>query len=113
MDDSVELARRLQPIGVDLIDCSSGGNVLGAKIPLEPGYQAPFAEQIRREAGILTGAVGLITDAEQAESIVRNQQADIVLLAREMLRNPYWAFHAAMELGATANVPVQYQRAFV
>ncbi len=113
VDDTVELARRLQPIGVDLIDCSSGGNVPGAKIPLEPGYQAPFAEQIRREAGILTGAVGLITAAQQAESIVRHERADIVLLAREMLRNPYWPFHAAQELGAAANVPVQYQRAFV
>jgi 2,4-dienoyl-CoA reductase-like NADH-dependent reductase (Old Yellow Enzyme family) len=111
IEQSVELARTVRPLGVDLLDCSSGGNVAGAKIPLAPGYQAPFAERIRREAGVLTGAVGLITSAVQAEQILRSGQADAVFLARQMLRDPYWPLHAAIELGQTASWPVQYLRA--
>ena len=111
-DDSVELARRLRGLGVDLIDCSSGGSDPAAQIPATPGYQVPFADRIKREAGILTGAVGLITGARQAEEIVACGQADLVLLAREMLRNPYFALHAGRELGAESPVPVQYVRAF-
>ena len=110
--DSVELARRLRPLGVDLIDCSSGGVVPHARIQVGPAYQAPFAEHIRRESGILTGAVGMITEARQADAIVRAGQADLVLLAREFLRNPYWPLHAARSLGAQAATPVQYTRAF-
>jgi 2,4-dienoyl-CoA reductase-like NADH-dependent reductase (Old Yellow Enzyme family) len=112
IDDSVELARRLRPLGVDLIDCSSGGSDPAAQIPAMPGYQVPFAECIKREAGVLTGAVGLITSAPQAEEIVASGRADLVLLAREMLRDPYFALHAARELGGEAPVPVQYARAF-
>lgn len=111
-DESVELARRLRGLGVDLIDCSSGGADAAAQVPVAPGYQVPFAERIRREAGILTGAVGLITNACQAEEIVQSGKADVVLLAREMLRNPYFALHAARELGIEAPAPVQYARAF-
>lgn len=112
LDDSVALASRVRDQGVDLIDCSSGGNVVDAKIQLGPGYQVPFAERIRREAGILTGAVGMITDARQAEEILQTGGADLVLMAREFLRNPYWPLHAAAILGAEAAVPVQYTRAF-
>jgi 2,4-dienoyl-CoA reductase-like NADH-dependent reductase (Old Yellow Enzyme family) len=96
---------------VDLIDCSSGGNVLGAKIPSGPSYQVKFAERVRREAGVLTGAVGMITEPAQAEQILRGGQADLVILAREMLRNPYWPIRAAQELGQTISLPVQYLRA--
>jgi 2,4-dienoyl-CoA reductase-like NADH-dependent reductase (Old Yellow Enzyme family) len=110
--DSVELARRLGSLGVDLIDCSSGGASPAAKIPLAPGYQVPFAARIRREAGVATGAVGLITEPDQADAIVREGHADIVLLARAMLRDPYWALHAAQKLGAKPATPVQYARAF-
>jgi len=112
LDDSVALASRVRDHGVDLIDCSSGGNVVDAKIQLGPGYQVPFAERIRREARILTGAVGMITDARQAEEILQTGGADLVLMAREFLRNPYWPLHAAAILGAEAAVPVQYTRAF-
>jgi 2,4-dienoyl-CoA reductase-like NADH-dependent reductase (Old Yellow Enzyme family) len=112
IDQSVELSRRLRVAGVDLIDCSSGGTVPGAKVPAGPGYQVPFAARIRREAGIATGAVGLITEPQQAESIIRDGQADLVLLARAMLRDPYWAIHAAQALGHKPGVPVQYARAF-
>jgi 2,4-dienoyl-CoA reductase-like NADH-dependent reductase (Old Yellow Enzyme family) len=98
---------------VDLIDCSSGGVVPYAKVQLGPAYQTPFAERIRRESGILTGAVGLITEPHQADAIVRTGQADIVLLAREFLRDPYWPLHAAKALGAAAAIPKQYGRAFV
>ncbi len=111
IDDSVELARLLKPEGVDLIDCSSGGLVPSVKIPVGPGYQVPFAERIRREAEILTGAVGMITAAAQADEIVRTGQADMVLLAREMLRDPYWPLHAAQVLGHAATWPAQYLRA--
>ena len=111
-DESVELARRLGGLGVDLIDCSSGGTDAAAQVPVAPGYQVPFAERVRREAGILAGAVGLITTARQAEEIVKSGKADVVLLAREMLRDPYFALHAARELGEEAAAPVQYARAF-
>ena len=111
LPQSVELARSLKSLGVDLIDCSSGGNVSGARIPLGPGYQTPFSEAIRRDAGVATGASGLITDAAQAEHVVRSGQADIVLLARELLRDPYWPLRAARELGHTVSWPAQYLRA--
>jgi 2,4-dienoyl-CoA reductase-like NADH-dependent reductase (Old Yellow Enzyme family) len=111
IEQSVELARRLKSIGVDLIDCSSGGNVDGAKIPVGAGYQLPFADRIRREADIATAAVGMITGAAQADQIVRNGQADLVMLARELLRDPYWPLHAAAELRHPAPWPVQYLRA--
>ena len=111
IEQSIELARQLVPHGVDLVDCSSGGLVPGARIPLGPAYQTPFAERIRRETGMCTGAVGLITDAAQADAIVREGRADIVLLARQMLRDPYFALHAARELGAEVQWPDQYLRA--
>jgi 2,4-dienoyl-CoA reductase-like NADH-dependent reductase (Old Yellow Enzyme family) len=111
-DDSVELVRRLHPLGVDLVDCSSGGNAAHAKIPLGPGYQVPFAERIRRETGMPTGAVGMITTPQQADEIVRNGQADLVLMAREFLRDPYFSLHAAGALGEKAAPPLQYARAF-
>ncbi len=111
IDQSIELARRLKSVGVDLIDCSSGGNVPGAKIPLGPGYQTEFAERIRRDAKILTCAVGLITSPQQADHIVRSGQADAVMLAREFLRHPYWPLKAAKELGKPLAWPVQYERA--
>jgi 2,4-dienoyl-CoA reductase-like NADH-dependent reductase (Old Yellow Enzyme family) len=112
IDDSVELSRRVKTLGVDLVDASSGGNVGRAKIPIGPGYQVPFAERIRKEANILTGAVGLITEPEQADAIIRNGQADIVLLAREMLRDPYFPMTAARKLGGQVRAPKQYVRAF-
>jgi 2,4-dienoyl-CoA reductase-like NADH-dependent reductase (Old Yellow Enzyme family) len=112
VEDSVALARHLKDRGVDLIDCSSGGNVPRAKIPLGPGYQVPFAEQVRRDAGIKTGAVGLITEAHQAEAILAAGQADVIIMARELLRDPYWPLHAAKTLGAPVQPPVQYLRAF-
>jgi 2,4-dienoyl-CoA reductase-like NADH-dependent reductase (Old Yellow Enzyme family) len=108
---SVELARVLKGQGVDAIDCSSGGVVPGAKITVGPGYQTPFAAEIRREAGIATAAVGLITESEQAERIIRGGEADLVLLARAVLRDPYWPLHAAKRLGQEVTWPVQYQRA--
>jgi 2,4-dienoyl-CoA reductase-like NADH-dependent reductase (Old Yellow Enzyme family) len=111
IDQSVELARQLLVLGVDVIDCSSGGNVERAEIPVGPGYQTPFAERIRREANIATATVGMITAAAQADQIIRNDQADLVLLAREMLRDPYWPLHAARELGQVAPWPRQYLRA--
>ena len=111
IEQSIELSRQLVPHGVDLVDCSSGGLVPGARIPLGPAYQVPFAERVRRETGMCTGAVGLITDAAQADAIVREGRADIVLLARQMLRDPYFALHAARELGADIRWPDQYLRA--
>ena len=108
---TVELVRTLKERGVDLVDCSSGGNVAGAKTPLGPGYQTPFAERIRREAGITTGAVGLITNSVQADHVIRSGQADLVLLAREMLRDPYWPLRAARELEQPMPWPAQYLRA--
>ena len=114
IEQTVELVRRLKAEGVDLIDCSSGGSVPSAKVPVGPGYQVPFAERIRRDAGIATAAVGMITDAKQADTIVRSGQADLVLLAREELRDPYWPAHAAKVLGQTAALPApaQYLRAW-
>jgi 2,4-dienoyl-CoA reductase-like NADH-dependent reductase (Old Yellow Enzyme family) len=111
VEQSVELARVLKQHGVDLIDCSSGGNVAGATIPTGPGYQVPFAERIRYQAEIATGAVGQITAAAQADQIIRNGEADLVLLARELLRDPYWPLHAAEELGQSMTWPPQYLRA--
>jgi 2,4-dienoyl-CoA reductase-like NADH-dependent reductase (Old Yellow Enzyme family) len=111
LPQSIALARILKECGVDLIDASSGGNVAGAKVPLGPGYQVPFAEAIRREAGIATGAVGLITGSAQAEQVIRSGQADLVLLARELLRDPYWPLHAAEVLGQRVPWPAQYLRA--
>ncbi len=111
LDQSIELSRQLKGFGVDLIDCSSGGNVSGARIPLGPGYQVPFAERIRRDAGIPTAAVGLITDPAQADDIIRTGQADLVMLARELLRDPYWPLKAAQKLGVAASWPAQYLRA--
>lgn len=111
LEQSVELAKQIGPLGVDLMDCSSGGNILGAKIPVGPGYQVPFSEEIRRKANILTGAIGMITSADQAEAILREGKADIILMAREFLRQPYWPLSAAQELGASIPWPVQYLRA--
>lgn len=119
-DDTVRLARELAPLGVDLMDCSSGGIVPGVEIPVAPGYQTTFAERVRREAGVASGAVGLITEPRQANALVREGRADLVLLARELLRNPYWPLQAAAELGAAelevevaaGLVPKQYRRAF-
>ena len=111
VDESVELARRLGGLGVDVVDVSSGGMVPYAKIPAAPGYQVPFAARIRREAGIATAAVGMITEAEQADEIVASGAADLVLLARQMLRDPYWPLHAAAALGEPASWPMQYLRA--
>jgi 2,4-dienoyl-CoA reductase-like NADH-dependent reductase (Old Yellow Enzyme family) len=108
---SVELARLLGPLGVDLVDCSSGGLVPNAKIPVGPCYQVPFAEAIRRDAKILTGAVGMINTPRQADSIIREGKADVILLAREFLRDPYFALHAAAEFGRVASWPAQYLRA--
>ncbi len=110
-DDSVKLAQALLTKGVDLIDCSSGGLVPGVKIPLAPGYQVPFAERIKKEAGILTGAVGLITEAQQAEEILQKGQADLIIMARELLRDPYFPLHAAHQLGIDVIWPRQYERA--
>ena len=109
--DSVALAREAGRLGVDVVDCSSGGNLAAARIPVGPGYQTPFAERIRREAEVMTAAVGMITSPEQAEHILRTGQADAVVLARELLRNPYWPLRAAKRLGAAAIWPVQYERA--
>jgi len=112
VEESVELVRRLRTLGVDLVDCSSGGNVADARIPLAPGYQVAFAERIRRETGILTGAVGLITTPRQAEEIVANGHADLVLLGREFLRDPYFPLHAAIALDEKPSPPLPYARAF-
>ena len=111
LEQAVELCKRLKKVGVDLIDCSSGGLVPHAKIPAGPGFQTPFAAAIKLATGIATGAVGLITSAEQAEQTVANGQADVVFLAREMLRDPYWPLHAAKLLKAVVPWPVQYERA--
>lgn len=110
-DESVELARHLREHGVDLVDVSSGGLVPHAKIPAGPGFQVPFAQRVRKEAGLPTAAVGLITEPQQANDIIAKGEADIVLLAREMLRDPYWPLHAAEALGETVSWPVQYLRA--
>ena len=111
VDQSVELAKLLRAEGVDIVDVSSGGNLPHAKIPSSPGYQVPFAAHIRSEAGVATAAVGQITEPAQADAIVRNGEADLVLLAREMLRDPYWPMHAALALSQPISWPVQYERA--
>ena len=112
IEQSVELARQLKPLSVDLIDCSSGGTLPNPTIPLGPGYQVPFAERIRRESGILTAAVGMITEPEQADQIIRSGKADLIVMAREFLRQPYWPLHAARKLKQKLSVPKQYGRAF-
>lgn len=111
VEDSVVLASLLKKEGVDLIDCSSAGNLVKAQVPSEPGYQVHIAEAVRHGAGIATAAVGLITKPQQAEEIIHSEKADLVLLGREMLRNPYWAILAAKELGQPAPIPPQYLRA--
>jgi len=112
IDESVELSRRVRDLGVDLIDCSSGGLSAEQKIALGPGYQVPFAERIRQDAGVSTGAVGMITPPQQADEIIRSGKADLVLLAREFLRDSYFAAHAAKTLGQQPPTPPQYLRAW-
>ncbi|MFJ6666621.1 NADH:flavin oxidoreductase/NADH oxidase [Streptomyces sp. NPDC091383] len=109
-DDTVRLARDLRAHGVDLLDVSTGGNASGVRIPVEPGYQVPFAARVKAETGLPVAAVGLITEAEQAQKIVANGEADAVLLGRELLRDPSWARHTARELGGDVRVPEQYLR---
>ena len=111
IEQTIELARLLRADGADLIDCSSGGIAKTAKVPFGPGYQSAFAERLRREANVKTGAVGLITSAQQAEHVLRTGQADLVVLARQLLRDPYWPLRAAKELGEEASWPNQYLRA--
>jgi len=111
IEESVKLSALLKSKGVDLVDCSSGGLIPNAKIPVAPGYQVQFSERIKKETGILTGAVGLITDANQAENILSQQQADLIILARQFLRDPYFPLHAAQQLNDTITWPVQYERA--
>jgi 2,4-dienoyl-CoA reductase-like NADH-dependent reductase (Old Yellow Enzyme family) len=111
LPQSIEFSRSLKAVGIDLIDCSSGALVPHVKVPLGPAYQVPFASEIRKQVGIATGAVGLITEARQAEEIISRGDADAIFLARAMLRDPYWANHAAKELVAEAAWPVQYLRA--
>jgi 2,4-dienoyl-CoA reductase-like NADH-dependent reductase (Old Yellow Enzyme family) len=111
IEEAIELARRVSVRGIDLIDCSSGGNIATATVPFAPDYQVPFAERIKREAAIATGAVGLITTPAQANEIIRRERADVVLLARELLRQPYWPLYAARELGHEVPWPAQYLRA--
>ncbi|MFJ8309919.1 MULTISPECIES: NADH:flavin oxidoreductase/NADH oxidase [unclassified Streptomyces] len=109
-DDTVRLAALLKEHGVDLLDVSTGGNASGVRIPTGPGYQVPFASRVRNESRLPVAAVGLITEAEQAEKILANGEADAILLGRELLRNPSWARHAARELGGDVHVPAQYHR---
>ncbi len=115
LDESIELARRLRDEGVDLIDCSSGGSTPHARVPLGPGFQVPLAEAVRRGAGVATAAVGLITEPQQADEIVRSGRADLVLVGRAALRNAHWALDAAKALGRAAACPppVQYARAYL
>lgn len=110
-DDSVALAKILKQHGADLIDCSSGGNSPEQKIPLAPMYQVPFSQKLKKETGILTGAVGLITTTAQAKGIINDEQADLIILARQLLRDPYFPLHAAKESGENVTWPVQYDRA--
>lgn len=112
LNQSITFCRELKKIGIDFIDVSTGGNVANAKIPSGPGYQVEFASAIKKEAGILTGAVGLITESRQAEEIIASEKADAVLLGREFLRNPYWPLNAAIELGEKPAVKKQYERAY-
>ena len=112
IDQSVLFVKELQKLGIDFIDTSTGGNVHNAKIPLKPHYQVEFAKAIKEQTGVLTGAVGLITEAKAANGILENNEADAILLARELLRHPYWPLEAAKILGVEAEVPEQYERAF-
>lgn len=112
VEETTALAALLKTEGVDLVDCSSGGNAAKAPVPVGPGYQVPLSETVRRGAAVATAAVGMITTAAQADQIIRNGQADIVLLGREILRDPYWPLHAATALRQPAPVPPQYLRAF-
>jgi 2,4-dienoyl-CoA reductase-like NADH-dependent reductase (Old Yellow Enzyme family) len=112
LEDTIRLSVQLKKEGVDLIDCSSGGNVSNAAIPVGPNYQVPFSRRIKAEAQIATAAVGMITQAAQADAIIRTEEADMVFLAREMLRDPYWPIHAAVALNRKATLPVQYGRAY-
>lgn len=112
LEETVELARRLEREGLDLLDCSSGGTSAAAHVPLSPGYQVPFAHAVKQQSSLATAAVGLITDARQAEEVVSAGSADLVLLGRELLRNPYWPLHAAAALQAEVPVPFPYRRAF-
>jgi 2,4-dienoyl-CoA reductase-like NADH-dependent reductase (Old Yellow Enzyme family) len=112
LEQSIELARHLKSLGVDVIDVSSGGNLPHAKIPVGPGYQVPFAATIRKQAGIPTTALGMITEPAQAETILSTEEADLVVLARELLRDPYWPRRAAQEMSFKLTPPVQYQRAW-
>ncbi|HEY5406243.1 MAG TPA: NADH:flavin oxidoreductase/NADH oxidase [Ginsengibacter sp.] len=111
IEDSIQLSKILKDESVDLMDCSSGGNSPHQVIPVKPMYQVPFAERIKKESGILTGAVGLITSANEAEQILKEGKADLIILARQFLRDPYFPLHAAKELGVDINWPVQYERA--
>ncbi len=111
LEESIALCKKLKEIGIDLIDVSTGGNVPDAPIPVAPNYQVSFAAEIRRQVGIATGAVGMITEAKQAEEILENGEADAILMAREFLRDPYFPFTAAKELGGEIEVPKQYGRA--
>ena len=111
IDQSIRLAEQIGPLGIDLIDCSSGGIAPGAKIPVAPNYQVPFAGQIKRETGMRTGAVGMISSAADAESILREDRADVIDMAREFLRQPYWPLHTAHAEGFPVSWPVQYLRA--
>lgn len=110
-DDSVQLAKILKELGVDVIDCSSGGNSHEQRIPVRPLYQVPFSEKIKKETGILTAAVGLITTAEESENILADNKADLIVMARELLRDPYFPLHAAKKLSVEVEWPVQYERA--
>jgi 2,4-dienoyl-CoA reductase-like NADH-dependent reductase (Old Yellow Enzyme family) len=112
IEDTVSLAQRLKGEGADLIDCSPGGNAAPAHVPAAPGYQVPFARAVRHEAGIASAAVGLITTPQQAEQIIADGDADIVLMGRELLRNPYWPLHAALALEQPVAPPAQYLRGF-
>ena len=111
LEQSIVFCKELRKLGIDLIDCSSGGQVPDARVPLGPGYQVPFATAIKKEVGIATGAVGLISGALQAEHILADDKADVIILGREMLRDPYWPLHAAKELGVDVKWPEQYLRA--
>lgn len=113
LDQSVILCQELKKCGIDLIDVSTGGNVADAKINVKPGYQVEFASEIKRRVGILTGAVGMISEALEAEEILKSEKADAVLLGREFLREPYWPIKAAMVLGEKPEIPKQYERAYL
>jgi 2,4-dienoyl-CoA reductase-like NADH-dependent reductase (Old Yellow Enzyme family) len=112
LEETIEVARWMKTEGVDMVDCSSGGNVPHARVPVGAGYQVPIAEAVKHGAGILTAAVGLITAPAQADEIIRNGRADVVLVGREMLRNPHWALQAAQALKQSAPVPPQYLRGY-